>query len=92
MFEHHVSSGGQYRSYRVAADEFELSEGDQLQPGGEIGIDVNSGATIYADYCGRVATVYYNPMSESLLVMLYIEHREDGIANSEYRGLVASRC
>ncbi|MGA2160490.1 MAG: hypothetical protein ABSG90_14910, partial [Dehalococcoidia bacterium] len=59
----------QYRTYLVAADEFELNEGERLQPGSEIGIDVNSGAPIYSDYWGHVATVYYNPMSQSLLVI-----------------------
>ena len=88
MFEHRDPKGNQYKTYHVAADEFELDEGDRIRPGSEIGVDANSGAPIYADYWGSVATVYYNPMSHSLLVMIYKENNIYITLNSEFSDLV----
>ena len=70
MFEHRDPSGNKFRTYRVTAGGFNLDEGQIVQPGTEIGIDLNSGISLRSDYWGRVATIYYNPMNHSLLVMV----------------------
>jgi hypothetical protein len=77
MFEHRERITNRYRTYQVAADDFELYVGDAIESGQQIGIDVNSGTPIYAYICGNVATIYYNPMSHSFLVMIRQEICEE---------------
>ena len=72
MFEHGELSLSQFRTCQVNADEFELYEGDPLQPGSEIGIDINSGVLIYACDRGYVAA-----MSDSFMVKVYQETRAE---------------
>ncbi len=72
MFEHRDPSRCWFRTYEVEADGFDLHEGDGVAPGLIIGKEVKSGETIKAFYCGHIATVYFNPMNESYLVMIYL--------------------
>jgi hypothetical protein len=72
MFEQRYPSSLQYRTYEVDADDFNLYDGDWISPGYEIGVDVRSGANICMEMWGQVATVYYNPMNHSYLVMIQL--------------------
>jgi hypothetical protein len=72
MFEHRDRSNSQFKTCEVDADDFELYEGDIIVPGFKIGIDIRTGAAIYMEKWGRVATVYYNPMNHSFLVMVQL--------------------
>jgi hypothetical protein len=72
MFEHRDRSNSQFKTWEVDADDFELYEGDIIVPGFKIGIDIRTGAAIYMEKWGRVATVYYNPMNHSFLVMIQL--------------------
>jgi hypothetical protein len=72
MFEHRDLSGRQFRTYEVDADDFDLNPGDRIPEGFEIGIDIRTGAAIYMGNGGIVATVYYNPMNHSYLVMIQL--------------------
>jgi hypothetical protein len=83
MFEHRDPSGNQFRTCEVDADDFYLYDGDRLPPGFEIGIDTRTGAIIYMDTWGRVATVYYNPMNHSYLVMIQIISTIDNTGDCE---------
>jgi hypothetical protein len=77
MFEKRDPSGKQYKTYHVTADEFDLDEGEIIQPGIEIGVDAHSGISLRSGYWGRVATIYYNPMDHSFLVMISQESRDE---------------
>jgi hypothetical protein len=70
MFEHRDLSGYKYQTYQIDAEDFDLQEGDIVQPGLEIGTDIYSQTMIYADFWGYVATAYYNTMNDSFLVMV----------------------
>jgi hypothetical protein len=70
MFEHRDPSGNRFRTYEIDANDCELFEGDRLPLGHEIGTDIRSGMPTYLDFWGQVATVYYNPMNDSFLVMI----------------------
>ncbi|MBN1188507.1 MAG: hypothetical protein JXA46_02030 [Dehalococcoidales bacterium] len=76
MFEHRDVSGRQFRTYEVDAEDFSLFEGDMVPEGCEIGIDVRTGMAIYLGQEGIVATVYYNPMNHSFLVMFQLKSAE----------------
>jgi hypothetical protein len=69
MFEGQNAFSNQFRTYRVDAEEFVLAEGDRIEAGQQIGVDVNTGSPLFAIHRGYVATVYYNPMSHSFLMM-----------------------
>jgi hypothetical protein len=71
MFEHRDPSGNRFRTYEIDANDCELFEGDRLAPGQDIGTDIRSGMAICVDFWGQVATLYYNPMNDSFLVMIY---------------------
>ena len=85
MFEHRDPSGCRFRTYEIDANDCELYEGDRLAPGQEIGTDIRSGTAIYMDFWGQVATVYYNPMNDSFLVMIYC-FKDNKIENSDAPG------
>ena len=71
MFEHRELSN-QFKTYEVDAEDFDIFEGDIVAPGSEIGIDIRSGTAIFMEQWGRVATVYYNPMNQSFLIMIQL--------------------
>jgi|WetSurMetagenome_2_1015567.scaffolds.fasta_scaffold651115_1 hypothetical protein len=71
MFEHRDPSGNRFKTYEIDANDCELFEGERLVPGQEIGTDIRSGMAICIDFWGQVATVYYNPMNDSFLVMIH---------------------
>ena len=71
MFEHRDPSGHKFRTYEIDAFDCELFESDRISPGHEIGIDIRSGLPVVIDFWGQVATIYYNPMNHSYLVMIY---------------------
>ncbi len=73
MFELRDSSGRRFKKYEILADDFLLYEGNRIPQGFEIGIDVRTGISIYAESPGFIATVYYNPMNQSYLVMVCLE-------------------
>ena len=85
MYEHRAAAGYRYRTYQVDADGFDLHEGDIVEPGLEIGTDVHSKAPVLTDYWGYVATVYYNTMNDSFLVMVCLQRSHKGIPQSENR-------
>lgn len=71
MFVHCDQIGDEYVKFELDANDFELNPGDTVAPGGEIGIDIRSGSPAYLDNWGKVATVYYNPMNHSYIVMIH---------------------
>jgi hypothetical protein len=81
MFEHRDLSGSQFKTYEVYADDFELYPGDRISPGCEIGIDIRTGTGIILKQWGQVATVYYNPMNHSFLVMVQVFSSEKKAGN-----------
>jgi hypothetical protein len=70
MFEHRDPTGSNFMTYELDANDFELYQDDTIAPGGEIGTDIRSGSPIYLPCWGKVATIYYNPMNHSFLVMI----------------------
>jgi hypothetical protein len=70
MTEHRDPRGNVFKTFEIDANDCELYPGDRISPGFEIGIDIHSGSMIYPDFEGTVATVYYNPMNHSYLVMI----------------------
>jgi hypothetical protein len=89
MFEHRDPSGGNFKSYELDANDFELYQGENIAPGGEIGIDIRSGSPVILESWGRVATVYYNPMNHSYLVMInHIPRTRYATNDSEYSDFV----
>jgi len=83
MFEHRDPTGGSFRTYELDANDFEFYQGDTVAPGGEIGVDIRSGSPVYLDCWGKIATVYYNPMNHSYLVMVYRLPRTKYATNDE---------
>ena len=76
MFENQIIPNP-FKRYQVSRDEFDLNEGEIINPGREIGIDVNFGISIYADYWGRVTAIYHNPMNDSFTVTIFQENADE---------------
>jgi len=91
MFEHRDPTGRLFKTYEVDADDFNLYQGDRVAEGFEIGMDIHSGDTIYLNFNGYVATVYYNPMNHSYLVMICLlrEEQSEMIETEDDNSLVA---
>lgn len=92
MGEHRDLRGNVFRTFEIDANDFELYPGDHITPGFEIGIDIHSGSMIYPEFEGTVATVYYNPMNHSYLVMIACrnENIKDNFSGREDDSQLAS--
>ena len=76
MFENPIIPNP-FKRYQVSRDEFDLYEGEIINPGREIGIDINFGISIHADYWGRVTAIYHNPMNDSFTVTIFQEYADE---------------
>jgi hypothetical protein len=70
VFEHRDPTSSNFVTFELSADDFELYQGDIVAPGCDFGVDIRSGSMVSLDCWGRIATVYYNPMNHSYLVMI----------------------
>lgn len=59
----------QYEKYEVDSRRFRLDVGELVAPETVIGVHHETGRPVKAGLHGRVATVYFNPMHDSLMVM-----------------------
>jgi hypothetical protein len=59
----------QYEKYEVDSRGFELGPGEMVAPETVIGLHHETGRPVKAGLHGRVATVYFNPMHGSLMVL-----------------------
>ena len=59
----------QYQKYEVDSRGFELGIGAPVAPETLIGHHHETGRPVKAGLHGRVATVYFNPMHDSLMVL-----------------------
>jgi hypothetical protein len=60
---------GCYIRYEVDSDECQLSVGDRVGPETLLGLHHATGAPVRAGMNGHIATIYFDPMNDSLLVM-----------------------
>ncbi len=58
-----------YRKYEVAYNTCRLVRGDLVTPRAVIGRHYRTGETVRAALYGHIASIYYNPMHESLMIM-----------------------
>ncbi len=59
----------QYEKYEVDSQKCRLDIGDLLVPETVVGLDRNTGLPVKAGLYGRVATMYFNPMNDSVMVL-----------------------
>jgi hypothetical protein len=59
----------QYAKYEVDSGRFRLGIGQVVAPETVIGLHHETGRPVKAELHGRVATVYYNPMHNSLMIL-----------------------
>jgi hypothetical protein len=57
-----------YRKYEVDSRRFNLQITDPVTPGTIIGWHHKSGQPVVSDVSGQIATIYYNPMHDSLMI------------------------
>jgi hypothetical protein len=90
MFEHRDPIGSQFVTYELNADDFDLYEGDTINPGSEIGIDVRSGSAVFLNNWGRVVSVYYYQMNDSYLVSIHnLSKNRPGLGVSMEKDLIS---
>lgn len=58
-----------YRRYEVDTRGFSLDLCDVVEPETVVGHECSSGNPVKAGLSGRIATVYYNPMNDSFIVL-----------------------
>ena len=61
--------GIQYKKYEVDSRRFWLDIGDMVTPETVIGIHHDTGLPVKAGLHGQVATVFFNPMHDSLMIL-----------------------
>jgi hypothetical protein len=59
----------EYRKYEVDATECSIEMGDRVTPETVIGLHHHTRQPVLAVLDGHVASVYFNPMHQSLMVM-----------------------
>jgi hypothetical protein len=60
----------EYRKYEVNIKQCNLDIFDTVTPETVIGCHYESGKPVKAGFRGQVATIYFNPMHDSLMVMV----------------------
>jgi hypothetical protein len=61
--------GAGYRKYEVEIGRCRLNPGESVTPETIIGWHHETGQPVMAGLYGRVATIYFNPMHDSLMIM-----------------------
>jgi hypothetical protein len=60
--------GNRYRKYEVDSDTFNLDLYDVVVPDSIIGYHHKNGKLVKAGLQGKIATIYFNPMNDSLII------------------------
>jgi hypothetical protein len=60
----------QYTRYQVYSYGYQCKIGDIVQPGMTIGLHYKTRQPVKANFNGKIATKYYNPMYDSYMIMV----------------------
>ena len=64
------AEGTEYRKFEVGYRRCNVKVNDTVTPDMVIGHHYKSGQPMRSDFNGQVATIYFNPMHDSLMVMV----------------------
>jgi hypothetical protein len=81
-----------YIKYEVDAKRCYLRVTDTVSPETVVGWHYQSGETVEAGFHGHVATMYFNPMHDSMMVMIAVAASGSAVVSEHKFGDVAIMC